>query len=223
LCNATHLYFDLACEKDPLEPGYYWAGFVDTRKPFEFVPLDVFQNAHRNSMGQPVSAESLAGRTRLTDDGKRHVLGIQGQLWGENLRDARALEYMAFPRLIALAERAWASPPAWAIIGDRTSRQQQLDRDWNQFANRLGQLELPRLDWLHGGVNYRLPPPGAIVRDGLVTANVAFPGMSIRYSDDGSEPNENSKLFDQPTEMERQIKLKTFDRRGRGSRTVELK
>jgi hexosaminidase len=222
LCNATHLYFDLACEKDPYELGYYWAGFVDARKPFEFVPLDVFQNADENSMGQSVSAEILSGRVRLTNKGKRHVLGIQGQLWGENLRDARSLEFMAFPRLIALAERAWAQSPVWASTSDPTTRRQQLDRDWNQFANRLGQLELPRLDGLKGGVRYRLPPPGAIVQDGLVRANIAFPGLSIRYSDDGSEPNKNSALYDRPIRVGRGVKLKSFDSLGRGSRTVYL-
>ena len=67
LCNATHLYFDLACEKDPLEPGYYWAGFVGHRAPFEFVPLDVFKNANHDAMGQPVSPDALANRQRLTD------------------------------------------------------------------------------------------------------------------------------------------------------------
>src|SRR5262249_35290002 len=108
LCNATNLYFDLACEKDPSEIGYYWAGFVDVRAPFDLIPLDVFKNADRTSMGQPVRTESLANRARLTPDGEQHILGIQGQLWGENLRSSEKLESMAFPRLISLAERAWA-------------------------------------------------------------------------------------------------------------------
>ncbi len=222
LCNATHLYFDLACEKDPLEPGYYWAGFVDARKPFEFAPLDVFQNADRNSMGQPVNSERLARGARLTDEGARHVLGIQGQLWGENLRDSQSLEYMAFPRVIALAERAWARSPEWASTNEPVGRHRQLDRDWNQFANRLGQRELPRLDYLCGGVHYRLPPPGAAVRNGLIHANVAFPGVNVRYTDDGSEPNNMSALYREPVPFSRSIKLKSFNSRGRGSRTTSI-
>ena len=69
LCSATHLYFDLACEKDPLEPGYYWAGFVSMRPPFEFIPLDMFKNAERTSMGQVVREESLSDRIHLTPRG----------------------------------------------------------------------------------------------------------------------------------------------------------
>ena len=108
LCNATNLYFDLACEKDPLELGYYWAGFVGMRAPFEFVPFDVFKNASQNSMGQPLVEKTFADRVRLTPAGESHILGIQGELWSENLRSEQNVEYMAFPRLIALAERAWA-------------------------------------------------------------------------------------------------------------------
>jgi hexosaminidase len=220
LCNATHLYFDLACEKDPQEPGYYWAGFVGMRAPFEFVPLDVFKNAAHNSMGQPVSEDSLAGRARVTKESAAHILGIQGQLWAENLRDANALDYMAFPRLIALAERAWARSPDWANIGDASSRRAKLDQDWNQFANRLGQRELPRLDLL--GVQYRLPPPGAVVRSGMVYANIAFPGVVIRYTTDGSEPDQSSPAYSAPFPMAREVKLKSFNTTGSSSRSVQV-
>jgi hexosaminidase len=222
LCNATHLYFDLACEKDPHEPGYYWAGFVDVRAPFALVPLDVFKNAHRDGMGRPVSAETFANRTRLTNEGTSHIVGIQGQLWAENLRTSAMLEYLAFPRIIALAERAWSSSPAWAEIDDAAERDRRLNDDWNRFANRLGQFELPRLDYLAGGVHYRLPPPGAMVRDGAVEANVELPGLTIRYTIDGSDPGPTSTLYRSPIPLAPTVKLRTFDSRGRGSRTVTI-
>ena len=38
-----------------------------------------------------------------------HVLGTQGQLWTEYIATPEQLEYMAFPRLLALAEVAWTS------------------------------------------------------------------------------------------------------------------
>jgi hexosaminidase len=222
LCNATHLYFDLACEKHPQELGHHWAGFVGTRAAFELVPLNVFTNVDKNCMGQPVDEASLAGRTRLTAKGARHILGIQGQLWAENLRSARDLEYMAFPRLVALAERAWARSPAWADVADAAEHQRQVDSDWNQFANRLGQRELPRLDFLQGGVDYRLPPPGAVVRDGVVHVKSELPGLVIRYTTDGREPTADDANFQSPLPLESEICLRTFDTRGRGSRTVTI-
>jgi hexosaminidase len=222
LCNATHLYFDLACEKHPQEPGYYWAGFVSNRAPFELVPLDVFKNAASDGMGRAVPEANLADRQRLTPQGARHILGVQGQLWAENLRDPAMLEYMAFPRIIALAERAWANSPTWAEIDDAAERRREIYKDWNQFANRLGQIELPRLDNLAGSVQYRLPPPGAVVRDGAVHANVEFPGHVIRYTTDGSEPGPTSALYQSPFPLVPTTKLRTFDMRGRGSRTTSV-
>jgi hexosaminidase len=37
----------------------------------------------------------------------KHVLGGQAQVWTEYMADAKAVEYMAFPRLTALAEAVW--------------------------------------------------------------------------------------------------------------------
>jgi hexosaminidase len=222
ICNATNLYFDLACEKDPLEPGYHWAGFVGMRSPFELLPLDTFKSMRQNVLGHPISEQAIANRQQLSPAGERNILGIQGQLWSENLRSPELLEYMAFPRVICLAERAWARSPDWAQIPDATGRHTEFQRDWNLFANRLGQRELVRLDVLNGGLRYRLPPPGAIVRDGRVLANMEFPGLTIRYTTDGSEPNASSAVYREPIPAGQLIKLKSFDTRGRGSRAVEL-
>jgi hexosaminidase len=222
LSNATHLYFDLASEKDPYEPGYYWAGFVNMRAPFEFNPFDVFQNARVNSMGQPLADNQFADRVRLSVEGRKHILGIQGQLWSENLRSADRLEYMAFPRTIALAERAWAPEPDFAASEDKATRELERARAWNRFANCLGQRELPRLDYLFGGVGYRISPPGATIRDGRLHANVAFPGLKICYSTNGDEPTTASAIYHAPIAIENRVLLRTFDSRGRGSRTVTV-
>jgi hexosaminidase len=37
------------------------------------------------------------------------VIGLQANLWTERVRTRERLDYMIFPRLIALAERAWTS------------------------------------------------------------------------------------------------------------------
>ncbi len=46
----------------------------------------------------------------LDQEGARHVLGAQGQLWTEYMPDPRRMEYMAWPRLTALAEALWSPP-----------------------------------------------------------------------------------------------------------------
>ena len=221
MSNATNLYFDLAYDKDPQETGYYWAAFVDTKKPFELVPLDLYKSAWEDRMGNAIDPETaFSSHTRLTNAGRQNILGIQGQLWAENVKSPAAMEYQAFPKMLGLAERAWAAQPAWATAEDPATRKAQLADAWNRFANRLGRHALPQLDHLYGGVAYRLPPPGAILEDGLLKANVAFPGLALRYTTDGTEPTASSTLYEGPAAVTGTVKLRTFDTRGRGSRTT---
>ena len=44
----------------------------------------------------------------LSDTEAAHVLGAQGQLWTEYMPDPKRVEYMAWPRLCALAEVLWS-------------------------------------------------------------------------------------------------------------------
>ena len=184
LANAASLYFDLAQAKDPHEPGYYWAGFVSTRDAFVFDP--------------PAAAR---------------ISGLQGQLWGENSRTPARIEYMAAPRLIALAERAWSPDPHWEDDA-------AVARDWNAFANRLGQRVLPQLD-AGMGYGYRLPPVGVAVIDGAVHANVALPGLALHYTVDGSEPSAGSPRYAQPI-TPGDVRIAAFDTRGRKGRIVHI-
>jgi hexosaminidase len=43
----------------------------------------------------------------LSADERKRILGGQAQLWTEYMLDERHVEYMAFPRLTALAEALW--------------------------------------------------------------------------------------------------------------------
>jgi hexosaminidase len=223
LCNASNLYFDLAYNKDPEENGLHWAGFVDTRKAWDFVPLDVYQSNDHDVMGNPLTSAN-SSFTALTEAGRSHVLGIQGQLWGESLNSPARLEFMAFPKLLALAERAWSAEPAWAREPSAARRLDSKEADWNRFANELGQVQLPRLDYLAGGVGYRIPPPGARIRNGLLEANIDFPGLTIRYTTDGSEPSPASPEYREPVSVSGldSVRVRAFDRLGRGSRVVAL-
>jgi len=65
------------------------------------------------------------------------VLGAQGQLWTEYLKTPKQVEYMAFPRLTALAEVTWT---------------QREGKDYQEFLERLS-AHLKRLSVLD--VNYR--------------------------------------------------------------------
>ena len=127
-------------------------------------------------------------------------------------------EYYYLPKLVGFAERAWVGQASWGTIGDREKRVAALNRDWNRFANLVGQREMPRLDYLFGGFNYRIPPPGAMVKDGKLHANINFPGLTVRYTTDGSAPDANSPVYSEQVEVSGKVMLRAFDTRGRGSR-----
>ena len=110
------------------------------------------------------------------------------------------MEYYLLPKLMGLAERAWSPQPEWGNIDDQIAREAALDQSWNQFANALGQRELPRLDYLFGGYQFRLPLPGAVVEDGNLKANIAFPGLTITF-DDGTP-------YQAPIAMTKEARLK---------------
>lgn len=220
LSNATNFYFDQPIHKHPQEPGLYWAAFVNTKNAFEFTPMDLFKSAYVSRMGDTLSSSQWKGRTALSPAGKNNIQGIQAQLWSETVRGQDRMEYMIFPRLLALAERSWAPQPSFATIDNKKVRELERDKAWNLFANSIGQFQLPKLDYYAGGVGYNIPTPGAIIEDGKLRANVTFPGLIIRYTTDGSEPNAFSPVYVNPVDVSGTVKLKSFTISGYSSRTV---
>jgi N-acetyl-beta-hexosaminidase len=83
---------------------------------------------------EPIPAE-------LNAEQAHHILGGQGQLWGELIKDEQYREYMTYPRACALIETLW-SP--------------RQPRDFRQFHERLTH-HLRRLD--AAGINYRRLDP----------------------------------------------------------------
>ena len=85
--------------------------------------------------------------------------GLQGHLWTETVRTREQFDAMIFPRMLAMAERAWHKA-LWedlSACGDNCDALKA--EDWTDFANTLGYKELGRLSEL--GINYYVPPPGA--------------------------------------------------------------
>ncbi|SNY57185.1 hexosaminidase [Arsukibacterium tuosuense] len=176
---GTNLYFDHPQEAHPAERGYYWAArYTDTEKVFFYRPDHLYHNAEFTRDGSAITdLAALLGRELPQLEKPQHMLGIQGQLWSETVRTAAQLEQMLYPRLIALAERAWHKA-SWEP--DKASSAAR--NDWHQFSQRLVSYELPKLQRSNSG--HYLPPPGAIRDNGIVKASTAWPGLTIEYSVD---------------------------------------
>ncbi|WP_024875044.1 beta-N-acetylhexosaminidase [Saccharomonospora piscinae] len=113
---ANRTYLDMKYDEDtPL--GLSWAGYVEVRDAYDWDP-----GAHVTGVGEDA------------------VLGVEAPLWSETLRSLDHIEYMALPRLTAVAELGW-SP--------RSSH------DWPSFRERLAE-QGPRWEARDAGF-YRSP------------------------------------------------------------------
>ena len=231
LCNVSNFYFDLAYSKDPLEPGLYWAGFVNTRSAWTFSAYDMFTTTNKNSMGQALDFETgnrASGAERkvivepLKAESRRNILGIEAQLWSETIKGRDMLEYYMLPKLIGFAESAWGKEREWETFGNKAEQEEKILKGWNLFANALAIRELPRLSYINSGYNYRVPPPGAIIENGMLKANVEYPGLIIRYTTDDTEPTIESAIYSEPVSITGTARLRSFDLSGKASRSVSV-
>ncbi|ATC23446.1 beta-hexosaminidase [Caulobacter vibrioides] len=124
---------------------------------------------------------------QLTPDERKHILGVQANVWTEHMQTDQRMQLMAFPRAVALAERAW-SPEASA--------------DWDGFAKRLP-AEMARLKVLGVAANPVPfePQPALSEAEGGKTRVALSTGLGvgqIRYTTDGKAPTATSSTYAGP-------------------------
>ncbi|MGH7673805.1 MAG: family 20 glycosylhydrolase [Gemmatimonadales bacterium] len=222
LSPVTNLYFDLAWNQNPEETGLDWGGYVDLRKTFQFIPFNYYRNARIDRNGNPLDPAVFAGKDRLTDYGRDHIVGIQGNLWSETLTSEGRLDYMLVPKLFGLAERAWAPDPEWAREPDAARAESLYEDAWSRFVSVLGKRELPRLDREMPGLAYRIPTPGLVAEGGSVRCSVEMPGFTLRYTTDGSEPTARSAAVRGPIPVGGTVRVAAFSTTGRKGHTASL-
>ena len=188
MANPDYLYFDFPYEVNPEERGYYWAArFNSVYKVFTFAPENLAQNAEtstdRDGNDMSVTTPDVPMPT---------IRGMQGQTWSETIRTDEQYFEMAFPRVLAVAERAWHRATwerDWSpgVTYDATTglvSKDDLLADYDGFVTALGCKETLKLEKL--GITYRVPPPGATIDSvGTLSANSELPCTDIMYSTDG--------------------------------------
>ncbi|MNY38977.1 N,N'-diacetylchitobiase precursor [compost metagenome] len=138
------------------------------------------------------------------------------------IKSKERFEYLLFPKLLGVAERAWSKDPEWATENDAPKAEQLYNQAWNEFVNIMGKRELPRLNYYAGGFQYRIPTAGAITKNGKVEANVQIPGLIIRYTTDGTEPTSQSKIYSAPITLKKSVILKVFNSEGRSGNSLKI-
>lgn len=148
-----------------------------------YVPLEKVYNYH------PVPNE-------IDKSKEHHILGAQANIWTEYVETEDGLEYLLYPRIIALSEALWSS---------------ENNKDFNNFTERLLHI-YPVLKAKK--INFHIPLP-----EGPETSNLVFTDsiqvsfnttrpVKITYTLDGSNPDSSSTVYDKSISLKNNTTLK---------------
>lgn len=162
---GSHLYFD-SYQTNPIGQPEAIGGFLPLDKVYAY---------------NPISKD-------ISVDKQQHVLGVQANLWTEYIPTQEHVEYMAFPRLIALSEIGWTAPE---------------NKNWPDFQKRL-QKHYRLLQQLN--VHYYRPSYDVNIsgkydfttKKNTIAIQSEQYNPQIRYTTDGTNPNSTSTLYVEP-------------------------
>lgn len=162
----TYCYLDYS-ESNIFAPGQVAiAGFLPTEVTYGYEPYS----------------------EKMTEEERKHILGIQGNLWTEHVKTTDYMFYMLLPRLAAISEIGWCN-------ADR--------KDYDRFLNST--VRLAKI-YEEMDVNYCkniFDVNGeTVIEDGVITLSLStIDNAPIRYTLDGTEPDENSSLYSEPVKL----------------------
>ncbi|QEC54214.1 family 20 glycosylhydrolase [Anseongella ginsenosidimutans] len=171
----AHLYLDHYQSQSPGEPVAI-GGFTPVKEVYEYEPVP----------------EELSGADA------KHILGAQGNLWTEYIPTTGHVEYMVYPRALALAEVVWS---------------QAEKKNYDDFLERLkGSLErLSALDVNYAGHVFDVQAKAEAGAEGImVNLWSADKEAEIRYTLDGSAPAASSEKYVQPINISSGLTLKAI-------------
>ncbi len=176
LTPNTYLYFDYYQTDDIADEPLAIGGFISVKKVYEYKAVE----------------------DDVPADIRKHILGVQANMWTEYMKTFRHVEYMLLPRLAALSEVNWSDAP----------------RDYDAFIKRLEHM-MKQYD--ENGYNYArhiFDVNSQLERDNenhtLKMKLSALSNADIRYTTDGSEPTRNSDKYTSPVTIDRPMTFKAI-------------
>lgn len=170
LSPNTHLYLDFPeCNTPGEVPAATWRPHIPLRKVYEMPCEDYSESGAVIGLQACMWSDLFIHGDRLQEYG----------LLNEN-RSETYIDYLTFPRLLAVSEVAWCK---------------KQDRSWQRFSEAMS-LHYSRLGYM--GVHYRVQEPIVQVDGEIVTLISPDETAQIRYTLDGSYPHEHSPLYAAP-------------------------
>ena len=136
--------------------------------------------------------------SELSDSEKEHILGAQGNLWTEYVQTPKRAQYRVLPRMSALSEVLWSG------VGKNT---------YEDFYDRLKMLlvRFDELGWNHAPGSYLVSinvDPSSNNNEHKITLSSEKPGEIIRFTTDGSEPDNASKVYGSPIIIKQKTEIR---------------
>lgn len=173
---GNYMYLDFY-QADPKTQPYAIGGYTPIKKVYSY---------------DPVPADSL------TAEECRHILGVQANTWTEYIQTPEHLEYMMFPRALAVAEIGWTP--------------QEL-RTWEDFKPRMN-AHISKLQGM-GICTFTLSDELEVTmqvdtagREIEVILDAEKYPAEIRYTTDGSVPVASSALYAGPITVQDSAHIK---------------
>jgi hexosaminidase len=135
----------------------------------------------------------------------KYIMGGQANLWTEQVYNTRHLQYMVWPRSLAVSESLW------------TPKEK---KNWNYFAqkveNNFGRMDIENVKY----ARTMFDPIFAVSKDAsdslLITLSTEVEGLDIHYSFDNSHPDYFYPVYKQPLSVPKDaVMLKVITYRGR--------
>lgn len=178
LTPGSYCYFDHYQSEDKDEPLAI-GGFLPLEKVYNFNPIP----------------------EELTPEEAEYVLGAQANLWTEYIPTPEKVEYMVFPRILAMSEVVWSNPKK---------------RNYKEFVSRVENFH-KRMDALNiNYANHLYEIQGEVLSNDnkiFYHLQTVSEGKTIRFTTDGSEPSLNSLVYSNPISIIKNtfIKAGVFD------------
>ena len=164
----THCYLDYYQSRKIQDEPFAIGGFVNVEKVYSFEPFT----------------------PEMTEEHRKHILGVQANLWTEYIKTSDHLEYMLLPRMSALSEVQWC---------------QEGKRDYQHFLDKMTHmLEIYKeMDFNYAKHIFEvIPVVGVDTEEGCPRVELTTQGTaSMYYTLDGSEPTTSSNLYAGPVNV----------------------
>lgn len=171
---GAYCYFD-HYQGDPQSEPNAFGGFTPLDKVYSYNPIPSELNAEQ----------------------AKYILGVQANLWTEYITDFKQVQYMIFPRLMALSEVGWgtADPKNYKEFENRVISQfKVLDKMKVNYAKSIYNIS-GKVIPAGNGVSYEL--------------TVSQDPKGIRYTTDGTEPSLNSQVYQGPINISKSLTVKS--------------